>query len=95
MTLCVFRIAQEALRNCAKHSGANAAQVTLEASKDEIRLKVSDRGSGFDIKSDAMKKGLGFTSMRERLRIVGGKMDVRSQLMHGTVIEVSVPVGQE
>ena len=95
VTLCVFRIAQEALRNCAKHSGANAAQVTLEASKDEIRLKVSDRGSGFDIKSDAMKKGLGFTSMRERLRIVGGRMDVRSQLMHGTVIEVSVPVGQE
>jgi PAS domain S-box-containing protein len=95
VTLCVFRIAQEALRNCAKHSGADSAQVTLETSKEGIRLRVSDRGSGFDIESDAMKKGLGFTSMRERLRIVGGKMDVHSRPMHGTVIEVSVPIGQE
>jgi PAS domain S-box-containing protein len=95
VTLCVFRIAQEALRNCAKHSGADSAQVMLEASSEGIRLRVSDRGSGFDTESEATKKGLGFTSMRERLRIVGGKMDVRSQPMHGTVIEVSVPVGPE
>ena len=95
VTLCVFRIAQEALRNCAKHSGADSAMVTLESSEEGIRLRVSDAGSGFDTESEAMKKGLGFTSMRERLRIVGGKMDVRSQPMHGTVIEVSVPVGQE
>ena len=95
VTLCIFRIAQEALRNCAKHSGAGSAQVTLESCPEGIRLKVSDRGSGFDVESEAMKKGLGFTSMRERLRIVGGKMDVRSQPMHGTVIEVSVPVGLE
>jgi PAS domain S-box-containing protein len=95
VTLCIFRIAQEALRNCAKHSGADAAQVTLDTSDQGIRLMVSDAGCGFDLDSEAMKKGLGFTSMRERLRIVGGTMDVRSRPMCGTVIEVSVPVVQE
>jgi PAS domain S-box-containing protein len=95
VTLCIFRIAQEALRNCAKHSGADAAQVTLETSDQAIRLMVSDAGCGFDLDSEAMKQGLGFTSMRERLRIVGGTMDVRSSPMCGTVIQVSVPVVQE
>jgi PAS domain S-box-containing protein len=95
VTLCVFRIAQEALRNCAKHSGADLAQVTLKTSDEGIRLIVSDNGCGFDIESDAMKKGLGFTSMRERLRIVGGKMDVQSRPTQGTVIDVSIPVIHE
>ena len=92
VTLCVFRIAQEALRNCAKHSGADSVRVTLATGHDEIRLTVSDDGCGFDMESEAMKKGLGFTSMRERLRIVGGRMEVRSKPLQGTVIGVSVPI---
>lgn len=95
VTLCVFRIAQEALRNCAKHSGARTARVTLGNSGEEIRLSVSDDGCGFDMESEAMKRGLGFTSMRERLRIVGGAMEVQSRPGHGTVIEVSVPLERE
>ena len=95
IALCVFRIAQEALRNCVKHSGAAAARVVLEHTGNGIRLSVSDDGCGFEAESEAMEKGLGFTSMRERLRIVDGKMDVRSQPMHGTVIEVSVPLARE
>ena len=91
VTLCVFRIAQEALRNCVRHSGATTARVILEITDEEIRLSVSDDGCGFEVHSEAMKKGLGFTSMRERLRIVGGEMQVHSQPMHGTVIEVCVP----
>jgi len=89
--LCLFRITQEALRNCAKHSGAGSARVTLKSIDDEIRLSVADDGRGFDMNSEAMRKGLGFTSMRERWRIVGGKMEVRSKPMHGTIIKVSVP----
>jgi PAS domain S-box-containing protein len=92
VTLCVFRIAQESLRNCVKHSGANKARVTLEKTGQEIRLSVSDNGRGFEMDSAAMQKGLGFTSMRERLRIVGGEMQVQSQPRHGTVIDVSVPL---
>ena len=95
VTLCLFRICQEALRNCARHSGAISARVTLGTTKDEICLAVADDGCGFDMESAAMKKGLGFTSMRERLRIVGGKMEVRSQRMHGTVIQVSIPMVRE
>jgi PAS domain S-box-containing protein len=92
VTLCVFRIAQEALRNCAKHSGARSARVRLETTSEGIRLSVSDDGCGFNMDSEAKKKGLGFTSMRERVRIVGGQMEVHSKPMHGTIIEVSVPL---
>jgi PAS domain S-box-containing protein len=95
VTLCLFRICQEALRNCARHSGALSARVMLGRTNDEICLSVADDGCGFDMESAAMKKGLGFTSMRERLRIVGGRMEVRSQHMHGTVIQVSIPLVHE
>jgi PAS domain S-box-containing protein len=92
VTLCIFRIAQEALRNCVKYSGAGAAKVRLEKTENEIRLTVSDDGCGFEMDAQTMKKGLGFTSMRERLRIVGGKLQIHSRPMHGTLIEVSVPL---
>jgi PAS domain S-box-containing protein len=92
VTLCVFRIVQEALRNCAKHSGAATAHVILENTGEEIRLSVSDEGCGFETESEAMKSGLGFTSMRERLRTVGGGMEIHSRPMQGTVIDVSVPI---
>jgi signal transduction histidine kinase len=91
VTLCLFRIAQESLRNCVKHSGARLARVTLGHTSREIRLSVSDNGCGFDTESGAMQKGLGFTSMRERLRLLEGVIEVQSQPMRGTVIEVSVP----
>jgi PAS domain S-box-containing protein len=92
ITLCLFRIVQEALRNCAKHSGAATARVRLENTGEAIRLSVSDDGCGFDMESDAMKSGLGFTSMQERLRTVGGEMQVHSPPMQGTVIQVSIPL---
>ena len=95
ITLCVFRIAQEALRNCVKHSGARLAQVRLEKTAEAIRLSVSDDGCGFDAESNAMQKGLGFTSMRERLRLVDGTIKIRSQARQGTVINVSVPLARE
>ena len=58
VTLCVFRIAQEALRNCSRHSGAQAAQVYLEQTRDVVRLSVSDNGCGFDPDSIWSKRGL-------------------------------------
>lgn len=92
ITLCMFRIAQEALRNCVKHSGATVARVDLRCCDDKVSLSVSDDGSGFDVESESMRKGLGFTSMRERLRIVNGTMCVTSSTKDGTKIEVSVPL---
>jgi PAS domain S-box-containing protein len=91
VTLCLFRIAQEALGNCLKHSGATTARVKLESNAKEMFLSVADDGCGFNAKSKAMTSGLGFTSMRERLRIVGGDIRIDSQAMRGTRVEVSIP----
>ena len=92
VSLCVFRIAQESLRNCVKHSGARRARVLLEKAEASLRLSVSDDGCGFDTESGAMKKGLGFTSIRERLRLVGGDALIYSRPAAGTRIVVSVPL---
>jgi len=93
--LCTFRIAQEALRNCMKHSGAEVAEAVLINNGKEIRLSISDEGRGFAMNRKTEEQGLGLTSMRERLRIVGGKMKINSRPSHGTRIEVSIPLGAD
>jgi len=90
-TLCIFRIAQEILRNAAKHSGADFVQVLLTKTDQAIRLSITDNGCGFDAKSDVMEKGLGFVSMKERLRLVSGEISIYSHPRRGTRIDVSVP----
>jgi len=92
ITLCLFRIAQEGLRNSVKHSGADSVRVVLAKTKNAIRLSVSDNGCGFDTTSGLMEKGLGFISMKERLHLLGGEMIVYSKPLRGTRIEVSVPL---
>lgn len=91
-TLNVFRIAQESLHNVLKHSGAQHATVLLEKTDQAVRLSVLDLGCGFDTESDKMTSGLGFISMRERLRLVGGQLSIRSRQPAGTQIEVTVPL---
>ena len=95
ITLCLFRIAQEGLRNCVKHSGAELVQVMLTKTDLSIRLSVSDNGCGFDTRSELMERGLGFVSMQERLRLVGGAINVFSQPRRGTRIDVSIPLNQK
>ena len=90
--LCLFRVAQEVLRNCVKHSGANFVQVLLVKTAHAIRLSISDNGCGFDTRSELMEKGLGFISMQERLRLVGGEIKIYSQPRRGTRIDASVPL---
>jgi PAS domain S-box-containing protein len=92
VTLCLFRIAQETLRNCVKHSGAESVQVVLTKTFSSIRLSISDDGCGFDTSSDLMDKGLGFISMHERLRLVGGEIKISSQPLRGTRIDVVIPL---
>jgi len=95
VTLCVFRIAQEALRNCITHSGAQVVSVLLEETNNQIHLTVSDNGCGFDPESELTRKGLGFISMRERLRLVDGWMQIHSKPLRGTRVQVSVPLEPE
>ena len=91
VSLCLFRIAQEGLRNVVKHSGAVAAQIELFGQADEIHLHISDSGRGFTVEAARGAVGLGLVSMRERLRLVGGQLSIESQANRGTRIRVSIP----
>jgi PAS domain S-box-containing protein len=88
LVLCMYRVAQEALRNVVKHSKAKQARVLLSATKARIRLSVRDSGSGFQM---PQKGGLGLLSMEERVRLAGGKLSVISQPRDGTRVEAEVP----
>ena len=92
VALCLFRIAQEALGNVVKHSAANHAQVELTATNDEIRLRIFDAGVGFIQVPDNADVGIGLVSMRERLRLVRGRLSVHSAPMRGTEILAEVPL---
>ena len=90
-TLCIFRIAQEALRNVKKHSGANRAVVRLEWAGDRLHLSVSDLGKGFDSNKPSAEHGIGIRSMEERLRLLGGQLEIQSLLMEGTILDAWLP----
>ena len=92
VALCLFRIAQESLGNVVKHSHAKQAQVELYSTHNEIRLRVVDAGEGFDPDGFRTNAGIGLVSIRERLRLVGGKLSVRSAPMRGTEILAQVPL---
>jgi PAS domain S-box-containing protein len=89
-SLCLFRVLQEALHNAVKHSGARSFGVHLHGTADGIGLRVSDSGVGFDPEA-VNQSGLGLVSMRERLRLVQGKLCIGSRPGGGTRIEAFVP----
>jgi|SRR5215472_6406004 len=89
--LCLFRIVQEGLRNVKRHSGADRADVRLERSGDDLQLTISDHGRGFDPHVTFTDRGIGIRSMEERLRLLGGKIEIRSRPMQGTTVIASLP----
>ena len=90
-SICLFRVLQEALHNAAKYSGVKRIEVQMAKKSGEIHLIVSDSGKGFDIEAARQKRGLGLTSMRERVRLVGGTLVIDSKPSAGTTIYASVP----
>jgi len=92
VALCLYRIAQEALRNVVKHSGVACATVTLRGDQSTLCLEVCDAGSGFDCAQVAGQGGLGLVSMRERLRLVDGELLIDSQIAAGTRLNARVPL---
>lgn len=92
VALCLYRIAQETLRNIIKHSGARRATVELNGSTEAAALQIVDDGAGFDPRRVDGKGGLGLVSMRERLRLVGGEITIGSRPGAGTWIDVRVPM---
>jgi len=93
--LCLFRVLQEALHNAAKHSGVKRIEVDLHEEAGEIHLIVRDSGRGFDVEAVKQGKGLGLTSMCERVRLVNGTIAIVSKPMGGTTIHVRVPFRSE
>ncbi len=92
VSLCLFRIVQEGLRNLKKHSGAAKAQVRLRRVSDKLLVSVSDEGVGFDLHDLGKKEGLGIRSMEERAHLLGGRFEIYSKPGEGTRIEASVPL---
>lgn len=91
ISLCLFRVLQEALHNAAKHSQVLYFKVQIRANPGEISLLVSDAGVGFDPEAERGNRGLGLVSMRERIRLVKGTIRIESKAMGGTTIQVRVP----
>ena len=91
-SLCLFRVAQEALSNAARHARASAVTVLLAPSGKGLQLAVSDNGSGFDPDRPRDHASLGLASMRERVRVVQGELDIESTPGRGTTVVAWVPV---
>jgi len=89
--LCLFRVAQEALNNVARHSEGRGASVSLRPMAGGVLLAVRDDGVGFDPADPGTRKTLGLASMRERVRLVNGTLDIESAPGHGTAIVAWVP----
>jgi len=93
--LVLFRIVQEALNNVQRHSGASEASITVDCQETAIRVTIIDNGNGFNLPhqlSDFAGQGkLGLTGMAERIRLVGGEIEVSSQIGKGTKIIVKAP----
>jgi PAS domain S-box-containing protein len=92
VSLCLFRVMQEALQNAVKHSGVLTFEVELSGTQDSVELKVADSGRGFEVQEAHSCRGLGLVSMRERLQIVQGELKVRSKPGAGTTVYARVPL---
>lgn len=88
VSLCLYRIAQESLRNIGKHARHAAASVMLTATDAGIKLSIEDAGPG----GLTPGKGLGLTGMKERARLVNGKLRVHSPSGKGTLVEIEIPL---
>lgn len=92
VALCVYRVAQEALHNVARHSGASSAMVTIERNGEDLILTVTDCGAGFDVREAHEKDSLGLRSIEERVDLLDGDFLVWSKKGEGTHIEARVPL---
>ena len=95
VSLCLFRVLQEALQNAVKYSGVREFTVDLRGTSEAVELTVVDTGSGFDEQEAFTRQGLGLISMRERLQLVHGELSVESCRGAGTTIRARVPLNRE
>ncbi len=94
VAVCLYRIAQEGLRNISRHAGATEVTISLVGKNGAIHLAIMDNGRGFDPDREKGKQGLGLDSMKERAYLIGGDFSIKSQPEQGTMIEVLVPLSR-
>ena len=95
VAICFFRVAQEGLRNIGKHARAQSVRVGLSIKNKLLRLTVSDDGIGFDPEAVRKKSGIGLASMRERIRLVDGRLSIHSLPGEGTLITASLDLSEK
>jgi PAS domain S-box-containing protein len=95
VSLCLFRVTQEALRNAEKYSGVSHIEVALQGWLDVVELEVRDAGVGFDPAEAKNRGGLGLVSMQERVNLVGGTISIESHPNGGTKVKATIPLGSQ
>jgi PAS domain S-box-containing protein len=91
-SLVLYRILQEALHNCVKHSRDRRFEVRLWSAGDALHMVVRDRGVGFDVGAAGWGPGIGLVSMQERIKLVSGELSITSAPHQGTAIHARVPL---
>ena len=91
-SICIYRVAVEALRNVSRHSGAVSAAISLKRDDGSLELRVSDSGKGFDVDAFRRGGGLGLVSIEERLRLLQGSCEIHSSPEKGTTLVARVPL---
>jgi signal transduction histidine kinase len=86
---CVYRVVQEALHNCSRHSQASTVRIRVQQQPGRLSLSIQDDGQGFDVRQT---KGLGLLGIEERVAMLGGKCKVHSELGGGTILAVELPL---
>jgi signal transduction histidine kinase len=94
VSLCLFRVMQEALHNIVKHSQATKINIELDGTSDSLRLTISDNGVGFVQNNAKRRPGIGLISMRERLHLIGGRFVITAKPGFGTHIEAIVSMSK-
>jgi signal transduction histidine kinase len=89
LKLCVYRVVQESLNNARRHAHARNAIVTLKQTSDAITVKITDDGAGFDLKRT---RGMGLLGMAERVKRLGGTIEIESQPGSGTTVRSELPL---
>jgi signal transduction histidine kinase len=92
ISLCLFRVLQEALYNAVKHSGVRRFEVQLWGESENVNLTVSDGGVGFELETATKGRGLGLLRMEERVKLLKGTFSIESQPKHGTSIHAQIPL---
>lgn len=92
VSVCLYRVAVEALRNIARHSGSKVAAISLERNDGFLKLGISDSGIGFDVRAGIRGHGLGLIGAEERVKLLNGVFEIQSVPTIGTTVKASIPL---